>query len=135
MKIVLNTKGTADDVSDDIKELLHYIGGDEPKSKLTHMLDEEVQAVKSSEKWRREYMLLWERDEDNIELGTYRHLVKQCRKLDLSRLQKRIKEDVIEFYQDWENVVLDVTHCDELDREREFKNLFNRCNFYGSAKV
>lgn len=56
-------------------------------------------------------------------------------KLDLSRLQKRIKEDVIEFYQDWENVVLDVTHCDELDREREFKNLFNRCNFYGSAKV
>ena len=56
-------------------------------------------------------------------------------KLDLSRLQKRIKEDVIEFYQDWENVVLDVTHCDELDREREFKNLFSRCNFYGSAKV
>ena len=108
MKIVLNTKGTADDVSDDIKELFHYIGGDEPKSKLTHMLDEEVQAVKSSEKWRREYMLLWERDEDNIELGTYRHLVKQCRKLDLSRLK----------------LATDILDCDESEIET-IKSLIN----------
>lgn len=86
IKIVLNTKGTADDVSEDIKELLHFFGGDEPKSDLTRMLDEEVKSVKSSEKWRRDFMLLWERDNDNIELGEYKHLVKQCRKYNLSQV-------------------------------------------------
>ena len=88
MKIVLNTKGTADDVSDDIKELLHYIGGDEPKSKLTHMLDEEVQAVKSSEKWRREYMTLLMRDNENKTLGQETKLVSLIRKLDVSQIEE-----------------------------------------------
>ena len=51
---MLNTKGTMDDVNDEVKELLHYIGGDSPKSDLTKMLDEEVDSVKSNKKWRRE---------------------------------------------------------------------------------
>ncbi len=87
IKIVLNTKGTADDVSEDIKELLHYIGGDEPKSLLTQMLAEEVQAIKSSEKWRRDFMLLWERDNDNIELGEVKTRVSQIRSLDESEIE------------------------------------------------
>ena len=87
IKIVLNTKGTADDVSEDIKELLHFFGGDEPKSNLTRMLDEEVKSVKSSEKWRRDFMLLWERDNDNIELGEVKNRVSQIRSLDESEIE------------------------------------------------
>ena len=87
IKIVLNTKGTADDVSEDIKELLHFFGGDEPKSDLTRMLDEEVKSVKSSEKWRRDFMLLWERDNDNIELGEVKNRVSQIRSLDESEIE------------------------------------------------
>lgn len=41
VKIILNTKGTMDDVGEDVKELLHYIAGQEPKSELTRFLDEE----------------------------------------------------------------------------------------------
>jgi predicted transposase/invertase (TIGR01784 family) len=69
VKIILNTKGTADDVNDDVKELLEYIGGSAPRSKLTKSLEEEVQKVKSSEEWRREYMTLFMRDRENRELG------------------------------------------------------------------
>ena len=87
IKIVLNTKETADDVSEDIKELLHFFGGDEPKSDLTRMLDEEVKSVKSSEKWRRDFMLLWERDNDNIELGEVKNRVSQIRSLDESEVE------------------------------------------------
>lgn len=86
VKIVLNTKGTVDDVSEDVKELLHYIGGDEPKSELTRSLDNEVKAVKSSEKWRREYMTLLMRDNENKTIGKYSGFVSYVRDLDESQL-------------------------------------------------
>ncbi len=66
---MLNTKGTMDDVNDEVKELLHYIGGDSPKSDLTKMLDEEVDSVKSNKKLRREFMTLLMRDNENKLLG------------------------------------------------------------------
>ena len=87
IKIVLNTKGTADDVSEDVKELLHYIGGDKPKSELTKALDDEVNAVKSSEKWRREYMTLQMRDNENKQLGEITKLVHQVGRLDDSNIE------------------------------------------------
>ena len=96
VKIVLNTKGTADDVSDDVKELLHYIGGDEPKSDLTRSLDDEVEAVKTNEEWRREYMTLLMRDNENKALGEQRKVVSVARTgiLDNETMSKAFQMDV-----------------------------------------
>ena len=81
VKIILNTKGTMDDVGEDVKELLHYIAGQEPKSELTRSLDAEVSKVKSSRKWRRKFMTLLMRDNENKTLGQYMKLVGQIRKI------------------------------------------------------
>ena len=53
--------------------------------------------------------------------------------LDLFDLKKRITKDLKKAHKD--KFILEVTHCDELDREAEFKKVFENCNFYGSAKV
>ncbi len=81
---MLNTKGTMDDVNDEVKELLHYIGGDSPKSDLTKMLDEEVDSVKSNKKWRREFMTLLMRDNENKLLGKYMLLIDRVKNLDIN---------------------------------------------------
>lgn len=79
--IVLNTNGIADDVSDDLKNLLKYIGGQAPRGELARSLDNEVQNVKNSEKWRREYMTLQMRDRENVELGEMKKQVFLIRKI------------------------------------------------------
>lgn len=53
--------------------------------------------------------------------------------LDLFDLKNRITKDLKKAQKD--KFILEVTHCDELDREAEFKKVFKNCNFYGSAKV
>ena len=75
--------GTMDDVSDEVKELLHYIGGANPASDLTRSLDEEVNNVKSNKKWRREFMTLLMRDNENKLLGKYMLLIDRVKNLDV----------------------------------------------------
>ena len=58
VKVVLNTKGTMDDVTPEMKCLLDYIDGKEPRDGFTRELDKAVQAVRNNEKWRVEYMTL-----------------------------------------------------------------------------
>ena len=109
VKIILNTKGTMDDVGDDVKELLHYIAGQEPKSELTRSLDAEVSKVKSSRKWRRKFMTLLMRDNENKTLGQYMKLVGQIRKISANECKVASKyldvdeefiRDVIEFLEE-----------------------------------
>ena len=109
VKIILNTKGTMDDVGDDVKELLHYISGQEPKSELTRSLDAEVSKVKSSRKWRRKFMTLLMRDNENKTLGQYMKLVGQIRKISANECKVASKyldvdeefiRDVIEFLEE-----------------------------------
>ena len=57
-KIVLSTKGTADDVSPEMKEFLAYVAGSMPKSDFTQKIDKAVGRTKRSRKMRREYMTL-----------------------------------------------------------------------------
>ena len=70
-KIILNTKGTVGEVSDDLKSLLHFMDGMDPESEYTKDLEKAVAEVKADEKWRREYMVLNELVREKVRLGGY----------------------------------------------------------------
>jgi len=57
-KIILNTKGTADDVSSDMKALLNYIDGQLPSDKYTNELEAAVESARLNKNWRRDFMTL-----------------------------------------------------------------------------
>ena len=52
IKIILNTKGTMDDVSPEMKRLLEYIDGQAASDEFTSELDDAVQSARRNEKWR-----------------------------------------------------------------------------------
>ena len=58
IKIILNTKGTMDDVSPEMKRLLEYIDGQAASDEFTRELDDAVQSVRRNEKRRLDYMTL-----------------------------------------------------------------------------
>ena len=78
-KVILNTKGSAGEISDDLKSLLRYMEGFKPDSDYTRMLNEAVEYVRSDDKWRREYMVLNEMLKENRRMGAYMGKVAQVR--------------------------------------------------------
>ena len=69
VKIILNTKGTMDDVTPELKRLLDYIDSNEPEDEYTRELEKEVESVKKNEKWRLNYMTLQMRYQEIYEEG------------------------------------------------------------------
>ncbi|MCM1180464.1 MAG: Rpn family recombination-promoting nuclease/putative transposase [Clostridium sp.] len=68
-KIILNTKGTMDDVTPEMKKLLDFIDGKDPEDEFTRELDEAVQSVRKNEKWRLDYMTLQMHYQEKYEQG------------------------------------------------------------------
>ena len=68
-KIILNTKGTMDDVTPEMKKLLDFIDGKEPQDDFTRELDKAVQSVRKNEKWRLDYMTLQMNYQEKYEQG------------------------------------------------------------------
>lgn len=68
-KIILNTKGTKDDVSQEMKRLLNFIDGQKPEDDFTRELAEAVQSVRDNEKWRLDYMTLQMSYQEKFEQG------------------------------------------------------------------
>ena len=68
-KIILNTKGTMDDISPEMKRLLDFIDGKEPEDDFTRELDKAVQSVRKNEKWRLDYMTLQMHYQEKYEQG------------------------------------------------------------------
>lgn len=87
IKIVLNTKGTMDDISPEMKRLLNYIDGQEPEDDFTRQLAEAVQSVRDNEKWRLDYMTLQmsyqEKFEQGIEQGKIESAMRMIEEGDL----------------------------------------------------
>ena len=69
VKIILNTKGTMDDVTPELKRLLDYIDSSEPEDDYTRELEKEVESVKKDDKWRVSYMTLQMRYQEKYEEG------------------------------------------------------------------
>ncbi len=68
-KIFFNTKGEIGDISDDAKAFLRYIDRNQSDDDFTRQLDDEVKKAHKNEDWRREYMTLLMRDQENREEG------------------------------------------------------------------
>lgn len=68
-KIFLCAGGTADDVSDDMKDFLDWLIGKQGKSELVKALDNAVQKARNHEEWRLKYMTLLMRDQEMIRRG------------------------------------------------------------------
>lgn len=68
-KVILNTKGTLNDTTPELKRLLNFVDGGEPEDDLTRELDEAVRSVRKNEKWRVDYMTLQMHYEEKFEEG------------------------------------------------------------------
>lgn len=71
-KIFLNALGDKDDVSAELKAFLDYVAGKRPKDPFVEELDDAVKKARKNREWRREYMTLLMRDQENIEKGVKR---------------------------------------------------------------
>ena len=75
-KIILNAKGTADDVDKKLKAFLDYVAGKPSDDEYVKKLDERVKTVKMNKEWRREYMFANQRDLENQSIGEERGIRK-----------------------------------------------------------
>ena len=55
--------------------------------------------------------------------------------LDINELRHRILVDYNTLYFNNKKLIIDVTHCDEMDRSTEFRQNFENVNFYGSKQI
>ena len=115
-KIIINTKGTIGDISEDLKAVIRYLDTGVASTEYTRALDAEVESVKSDEKVRMQYMLLVEAYAQHEELGAYKKVVSQIRDAigdfttkQLSKILKVKEKDCaaaiacIEAHPDWDD--------------------------------
>lgn len=67
IEMLLNAKGTMDDVSPELKAFLDYVAGKKPADPFVDELEEAVKNARKNREWRREYMTLEMRDRVNRE--------------------------------------------------------------------
>ncbi len=71
-KIFLNTEGTLNDVSEELKAFLDYTAGKKSEDSYVKKLEEAVKKAKRNREWRHEYMTLLMRDQENQKIGEVR---------------------------------------------------------------
>lgn len=69
VKMFFNTKSSKNDISKEAKSFLDYVDGKESDDEFVKKLKKEVEKIKGNEEWRREYMTLMMRDQENLEKG------------------------------------------------------------------
>lgn len=69
VKVFLNAQGKQGSAAGDLKSFLDYVLGKKSEDPFIRKLDRAVRKAKKNRKWRREYMTLWMRDQENIEKG------------------------------------------------------------------
>jgi len=68
-KIFFNTSGTTGSISKEAKAFPRYVGGIPSEDTFVKKLQDKVEDVRKNEDWRREYMTLLMRDQENREAG------------------------------------------------------------------
>ena len=108
-KVFINAAGTADDISDEMKDFLDYLKGKGAKSDFVRRIDEEVIKARTHTEWRVEYMSLILRDHEKLREGEERKM----RAIVMNMLKKNIEMDTI----------CEVAECDEAYVENVEKEL------------
>lgn len=119
VKIFLNAKGRQGMVSGDLKNFLDYVAGEKPEDLFTRRLDRAVRKAKKNRKWRREYMTLWMRDQENIEKG-----IEQERETIVINMYRRgfpLEQIVLATMKTAEEVE-DIIRKSEQGRQKEYRN-------------
>ena len=68
-KIILNTKGTMNDITPEMKNVLDFIDGKRAADDYTKALEQEIESVRKNEKWRLDYMTLQMKYQEKYEQG------------------------------------------------------------------
>lgn len=106
VKLFLNTEGIRDDVSASLKAFLDYMGGRDAEGEYIEQLKQEVAKAKSNREWRREYMTLYMRDQENIRKG------KAEGEATLRKLMQKLLEE--KRYDDLQRICVDREYCEQL---------------------
>ncbi len=75
VKVIVNTKGTAGAVNDELQEVIRYLDSGTVSGDFSRELGDAVNHVKSSEERRHEYMIMMLREQELIEQGREQGLV------------------------------------------------------------
>ena len=133
-KIILNTKGTLDDVDSEMHDFLRYIEtstdyiASQSSGKLVKHIHNKVVEVKNSEKVQVEYMTLLERDrekieegiEQGIEIGKADLLIKQLNKK-FENLPELYVEKIKELQEDkLEEIGMDIFDMNSVDDLKKY---------------
>lgn len=107
-KIFINASGHSQDLSDEMRDFLNYLVGKSAESDFVKKIESEVQKAQTQERWRLEYMTLYERDMENREEGQ------------IMQLYSLIQKGRISYEQAYEEVSENMT-------EEEFKERLAVC--------
>ncbi len=113
LKIFLNTEGVLDDVSGKLKAFLDYVGGRKSDNQFVKKLEKEVRNARMNQEWRREYMTLLMRDQENVQIGLKLGLEQGEKRL--AALTQKLLE--AERYDDLKKISKDCTYRQKLYEE------------------
>lgn len=100
-KVFVNTKGHLGDVTDEFKQIMDVFNGLAAKGKFAENLQREVERVKASEEWRREYMTLQILLDDTMAEGRAEgeqrlaHLIQELTKEGLTDIISKVCTDEV----------------------------------------
>ena len=102
VKIFLNADGTLDDISSELKSFLDYLKGktagkqgegvEKTEDPYIQELEAAVRKAKQNREWRREYMMLWMRDQENVERGIEQGMRRGMKQQRRSTILKMIRQ-------------------------------------------
>lgn len=94
-KVFINAVGTADDVSDEMKEFLDYLQGKGTQNDFTRRIANEVDKARVHEEWRVEYMSLLLRDQEMRVAGREEERIRAIKKkLEKKKSVEQIAEEL-----------------------------------------
>ncbi|MBD5467938.1 MAG: Rpn family recombination-promoting nuclease/putative transposase [Lachnospiraceae bacterium] len=100
IKIILNTKGTVDDITPEMKRVLDFIDGKEASDDYTRALETEIESVRKNEKWRLDYMTLQMKYQEKYEQGIEQGIEQGKKQMALKMLKNQLPIEEIVLYTD-----------------------------------
>lgn len=111
-KIFLNTESEMEDTSRELRAFLDYVAGKKTEDSFVQKLEDAVKKARQNREWRREYMTLLMRDQENMEKGMRKGIygaIVMCRDFGASdsEIVEKLQEKFHLSHEEAEQYVLD----------------------------